>query len=73
MKRLEEAKVKGMRILSVIGVSAAILLFIFGGKYIQILYTGGRKTYNRGRVFENKCDFELFMAYEINLTGMLNG
>ncbi|CDZ74387.1 MATE efflux family protein [Peptoniphilus sp. ING2-D1G] len=73
-KRLKEARKKGLKILTYIGVFAAGLLFIFGKNIFEIFIPVDAHVIMIGANYlKINAISELFMCYEIGTTGMLNG
>ncbi len=73
-ERLKEARKKGMRILTWIGVFAAALLFIFGRNIFEVFIPVDAHVIAIGAGYlKINAISELFMCYEIGTTGMMNG
>ncbi|WP_138159643.1 MATE family efflux transporter [Peptoniphilus catoniae] len=73
-ERLKEARRKGMIILSCIGAFASVVLFVYGENIFRLFIPVDEEVIKiGGEYLKINAISELFMAYEIGTTGMLNG
>lgn len=72
--RLKKARREGLKILSFLGIFAAGLLFFAGEYLFKIFIPSDAEVIRMGTSYlKINAISELFMAYEIGTTGMLNG
>lgn len=73
-ERLEEGKKQGMRIITILGVFASLLLFVFSKQLFTLFIANDPEVIELGSWYLKIIAIsELFMAIEIGTAGMLNG